>query len=149
LASGDAKAFDEKHSSFASSCVLLPDGKTVISGGYDGMLLWHDVESGKCVKRVKAHEFWNWQLALSPDGKKVATTTGQYIPGGWKYEPAAETEPSVKVFDTSSGEKLASFSHTPPVQCCTFSPDGKFLAAANMMGEVRVWDLESKNVEPL
>ena len=141
LADGKAEAFEGKHQSFASGCVLLPDGKTVISGGYDGVLLWHDVESGRCWRRVKAHQFWSWQIALSPDGKRLATTTGQYLPGGWKYEPAPETERSVKVFDTLTGDLVAEFSHTPPVLSCAFTPDGKHVAAANMMGEVRVWEL--------
>lgn len=138
---GKAEAFEARHSSYASGCVLLPDGKTVISAGYDGCLLWHDVESRKCTRTVKAHNFWSWRMALSPDGTRVATTTGQYLPGGWKYEPAPETEPSVKVFDTKSGEMVAAFAHVPPVTSCAFSPDGTHLAAANMMGEVRVWNL--------
>ena len=142
LASGKAEAFEEKHPSFASGCVLLPDGRTVISGGYDGKLLWHDLETRRCTRRVQAHQFWSWQLALSPDGRQVATTTGQYLPGGWMYEPAAEVEPSVKMFDTASGDLVASFAHTPPVLSCAFSRDGKFLGAANMMGEVRVWELQ-------
>ena len=142
LASGKTEAFADAHQSFASGCVLLPDERTVISGGYDGLLLWHDVESRRCWRRVQAHQFWNWQLALSPDGSRVATTTGQYLPGGWKYEPAAETERSVKVFDTLSGDLVATFSHTPPVLSCAFSPDGQHLAAANMMGEVRVWEVQ-------
>jgi len=143
IASGKADPFAGRHQSFASGCVLLPDGRTVISGGYDGMLLWHDVETRRCWRRVEAHKFWNWQLALSPDGSRIATTTGQYFPGGWKYEPAAEREPSVKVFDTVNGDLVAAFGHTPPVLSCGFSPDGQHLAAANMMGEVRVWNLQS------
>jgi hypothetical protein len=47
LDTGEADTFDEKHSSFASACVLLPDGKTLISGGYDGVLLWHEVQTGR------------------------------------------------------------------------------------------------------
>src|SRR5437868_3094637 len=69
-ASGMAEPFDARHQSFASGCVLLPDGCTVISGGYDGTLLWHDVETLRCLRRVQAHQFWNWQLALSPDGRR-------------------------------------------------------------------------------
>jgi WD40 repeat protein len=148
--SGKSEAFEEKHQSFASGCVLLPDGRTVISGGYDGKLLWHDVETRRCSRRGQAHKFWNWQLALSPDGSRIATTTGQYLPGGWKYEPAGEIEASVKVFDTLSGELVAKFTHTPPVLSCAFSGDSKHLAAANMMGDVRIWNIaaghESKPV---
>jgi WD40 repeat protein len=141
LATGKSQKFESAHPSYASACVLLPDGKTVISGGYDGMLMWHDVETRRCWRRVQAHQFWNWQLALSPDGTRLATTTGQYLPGGWKYEPAAEAEPSVKIFDTKTGDLVAAFPNTPPVLSCAFTPDGRHVAAANMMGEVRIWEL--------
>ena len=140
---GATEAFEAKHQSFASGCVLLPDGRTIISAGYDGWLMWHDVETRKCWRRVKAHQFWSWQLALSPDGKRLATVTGQYLSGGWKYEPSAESEPSVKIYDTLSGELVAAFGHTPPVMSCAFSPDSQHVAAGNMMGEVRVWNLQS------
>lgn len=148
LASGRAKAFEARHRSFASGCVLLPGARTLISGGYDGALIWHDVATRRPIQRVLVHRFWSWQLALSPDGRRLASVTGQYLPGGWKYEPAAETEPCVKVFDTKSGDTIAQFSHTPPVLSCAFSPDGARLAAANMMGEVRVWDLETGSQNP-
>jgi hypothetical protein len=140
---GKSEAFEDAHGSFASGCVLLPGGKTVISAGYDGVLMWHDVETRRCWRRVQAHRFWNWQVALSPDGKRLVCVTGQYLPGGWKYEPAAEVEPSVKVYDTLTGDLIAAFNHGPPVLSCTFSPDGNLIAAANMLGEIRIWDLRS------
>ncbi|MCF7789987.1 MAG: hypothetical protein K9N47_27960 [Prosthecobacter sp.] len=149
MASGKTEVFEKMHTSYASGCVLLPDGKTLISAGYDGVLLWHDVATRKCTREVKAHQFWSWQLALSPDGKRVASVTGQYIAGGWKYEPAAESEPSVRVYDTATGELVASYSHTPPVLSCAFSPDSRHLAAGNMMGEVRVWDVLAKDGKPV
>ncbi len=146
--SGKFEPFAERHSSFASGCVLLPDGQTLITAGYDGQLLWHETATRKCTRKVQAHKFWNWQIALSPDGTKLATVTGQYLPGGWKYEPATETEPCVKVFDARSGDPVRKWSHTPPVLSCAFSPDGNHVAAANMMGEVRVWDLNSADEKP-
>jgi WD40 repeat protein len=142
-ARGDAAPFAEKHGSFASGCVLLPGGKTLVSAGYDGQLRWHDTATKRCVRKVKAHSFWSWQLALSPDGQRLATVTGQYLAGGEKYEPAAWPEPTVKVFDAESGELVRALEHGPPVLSVTFAPDNRHVAAANMMGEIGVWDLDS------
>lgn len=148
LSTGASKPFEQKHSSFASSCVLTPDGRTLISGGYDGQLIWHDVESRRPIRSVKAHQFWSWQLALTPDGSRLASVTGQYLPGGWKYEPAESNEPSVKIFDASTGDLIAAHSHLPPVLSCAFSPDGRHLAAANMTGDIAVWEI-GQNERPI
>jgi hypothetical protein len=135
------KVFAEGHNSYASGCVVLPDGQTIISAGYDGQLLWHDTVSKTCVRRVQAHDFWSWQMALSTDGTRVASVSGQYLVGGEKYEPAPAKEPTVKIYNTLTGDLTHSFEHLPPVLSTAFSPDGQHLAAANMMGEVRVWEL--------
>jgi WD40 repeat protein len=131
------------HESYASGVALLEPANTLISAGYDGTLVWYDLAGGKKIRAVKAHDFWCWQLAGSPDGKYVASATGQYLCGGPKYEPAPEREPSVKVFDTATGALVHAFPHLPPVQCVTLSADSRLVAAGNMMGEVRIWDLQS------
>ena len=132
-----------KHQSYASSVHQIPNEDHVISGGYDGALLWHDLKEKKTIRRVAAHQFWSWQTAVSPDGRWVASATGRYECGGYKYEPAAEKEPSVKIFTSDGGECVHSFPHVPPVQAVAFSPDSRFVAAGNLMGEVRIWEVSS------
>jgi WD40 repeat protein len=92
---------------------------------------------------VKAHDFWSWDMAVSADGAVVASVTGRYEAGGYKYEPAPETEPSVKVFDAKTGELRHQFPHVPPVQAVAITPDGRHVATGNLMGEIRVWDIAS------
>lgn len=132
-----------KHDSYASSVHLIPGTSLLVSGGYDGTLRWHDLAQHKTIRTIAAHRFWSWQIAVSNDGRHVASGTGQYQCGGYKYEPAPETEPSVKLFHAQTGELLHGLSHVPPVQAVAFSPDGQFVAAGNLMGEVRIWEVST------
>ncbi len=132
-----------RHESYASGIAWLPGSNQLLSSGYDGALQWYSLEDQKIIRRIQAHKFWSWQLALSRDERWAASVTGQYLAGGYKYEPAGEREPSVRVYDARTGEIRWSFSHVPPVLSAAFSPNHRFLAAANMMGQIRVWDLET------
>ncbi|MCA9149661.1 MAG: hypothetical protein KDA92_10195 [Planctomycetales bacterium] len=131
-----------EHESYASGVHLDPHRDVLISAGYDGQLVWFDLSRRTIFRRVLAHRFWSWQSARSPDGRLLATVTGQYMVGGEKYEPAAETEPSVKVCDVATGEMLHAFSHVPSVQSVCFSPDSQHVAAGNLLGQIRIWNVK-------
>lgn len=136
-----------RHENYASGVNWSASQNTLVSASYDGDLKWIDLKEKKAIRSIQAHRFWSWQSRISPDGTCIASTTGQYLCGGYKYEPAPETEPSVKVFEIASGKLLYSLSHTPPVQSVAFSHDGKLLAAGNLMGEVILWDLSQGGKE--
>lgn len=142
VTSGESKLLG-RHDSYASGVCLVPEHSMLISSGYDGVLQWHDLTTGKPIRKVTAHRFWSWQSALSPDGRLIASVTGQYLAGSMKYDPAPETEPSVKVFDVQTGGCVHAFSHVPSVQAVAFSPDNKYVAAGNLVGEIRVWELST------
>ncbi len=101
------------HDSYVSSASFLSKQGQLISAGYDGVLQWFDAQSEQVLRKVKLHEFWSWDMAVSPDEKYVASVTGQYLAGGYKYEPAPEREPSVKLLAADSGEVLQSLPHVP------------------------------------
>jgi len=130
------------HSSYVSSVQRLDDN-TAISAGYDGNLHWIDVRSGERQRQADVHNFWSWDMAISSDRRLVASVTGQYLAGGYRYEPAAETEPGVRVLSAATGDVVHSLPHVPSVQAVAFSPDSQFVAAGNLMGEVRVWNTTS------
>lgn len=135
-----------RHSSYASSVAWLPqnDGK-VVSSGYDGNIHWADFKTAELTHQSKAHEFWSWQMKSSSNKKLIASATGQYLSGGYKYEPAPEREPSVRIYDTQTRELIHSLSHLPPVLSLAFSPDNRLIAAGNLMGDIKLWETESGN----
>lgn len=128
------------HESYVSSVEWISD-QIIISAGFDGQLIWYDVTDKREIRKQKAHDFWSWDLAISSDRKRIASVTGQYLAGGYRYEPAGEKEPSLRIFDAESGNALHALPHVPSVQAVAISPDGKRVAAGNLMGEVRVFDL--------
>ena len=128
------------HDSYVSSACWDTANDRLVSAGYDGSICWFDTAERKETRRLKTHDFWSWDMAMSPDGKWIASVTGQYLAGGYKYEPKPESEPSVKVISRETGEAMHSLSHVPSVQAVAFSNDSRLVAAGNLMGEVRVWD---------
>ena len=52
------------HDSYAASLERLPGSQTLISAGYDGRILWHDLAKREVVRDVKAHDFWSWQMKV-------------------------------------------------------------------------------------
>ncbi len=136
-----------EHGSYVSSVASLPAQNTIVSAGYDGFLKWYDLSTFELKKETKVHDFWSWDMAASPDQSMVATVTGQYLAGGYKYEPLPEREPSVKVLSAKTGELIHSLPHVPSVQAVALSPDNQFVAAGNLMGEIRVWDSQTGELE--
>ena len=128
------------HESYATSAHWLAND-TILSAGYDGHVRWFDQQSKALQRNTKLHDFWSWQSAVSPDGKLFASVTGQYLAGGYRYEPAPEREPSICVGSVETGELIHRLAHVPSVQSVAFSPDGNYVAAGNLMGEVRIYDI--------
>ncbi|MEZ6097364.1 MAG: hypothetical protein R3E01_00185 [Pirellulaceae bacterium] len=129
-----------EHESYVSSIAWL-DENHIVSAGYDGTLRWYDVSYRTPLRSVRVHDFWSWDMSVSPDRTLLASVTGQYLAGGYKYEPQPEREPSLQIVSNATGQIVQSFSHLPPVQAVAWSDDGRYVAAGNMMGDVRVYNL--------
>ncbi len=121
-----------KHESYVTGVVLA--GKTVISGGYDGKLTWWDVERKQAIRTIEAHGKWVRNLAISPNGKFVASVADDMICKVW--EPA-----SGKVLHELRGHKEKTPNHFPSMLfACAFSTDSKYLATGDKVGHIVVWE---------
>jgi WD40 repeat protein len=119
------------------TCVRLA-GNTVISGGYDNTLRWWDLENNRSIRTSDdAHARQIRQLALSPDGTKLASVADDM---------------KCKLWNVATGERIRELSgheeRTPTgfgsmLYCCAFSNDGTKLATGDRVGHVVIWEVSS------
>ena len=162
-----------------NALVFSPDGQTLFvaagDAGLTGIAYQFRVSDGKLVRALEGHTDALYAIAISPDGKTVATggydqkiklwsvTTGaelkllkghngcvyglDFRPDG-KVLASASADRTVKLWDVASGGRLDTFSQ--PIkeqQAVAFSPDGKTLAAAGTDNRIRLWSISEKALE--
>lgn len=146
MQSGESRRVAER-SSYVSGVAWLQNSQQFVSAGYDGKLHWFDRVTESISREQQVHQFWSWDMALSPDQRMIASVTGQYLAGGYRYEPQPEREPSVVLLDAQTGTRLFELPHVPSVQAVCFSSDSHYVAAGNLMGEVRIWDCHTGELQ--
>lgn len=153
--SSDAKVYDldlsaskpepkplGEHQSWVTGLALA--GKTAVSGGYDGRLIWWDIDARKPIRSVEAHTKWIRKVAVSPDGKVIASVADDMVCRLWD---AADG----KLIRELRGHQEQTPTHYPSMLfVCTFSADGRFVATADKVGHLVVWETANgKQVQTL
>jgi WD40 repeat protein/serine/threonine protein kinase len=120
-----------------------PDGKLMATGSEDGTAKTWDPIRGKEQLTLRAHPsgVWNlnwsrkghpsgvWSVSWSPDGKRLATGSGDGTAKQWDI--------------SNGGERLTLKGHTAEVSSVSWSPDGKWLATGSQDGTAKLWDASS------
>lgn len=123
------------HESYVTGVALA--GLTLVSGGYDGKLVWCDVTTGELVRTVEAHAKWIRRVAASPDGKLVASAADDMVCRVWDAETGKLVR-ELRGHRERTPQNFGSMLHA-----LTFSPDGKLLATGDKVAHVVVWDVET------
>jgi RNA polymerase sigma factor (sigma-70 family) len=117
---------------------LSADGKWLAASSKDRRMRLWDVSTGKVFHTFEGHAVPPHCLALSPDGKLLASGSGDRS-GGEDIELDG-----LRLWDTSTGKELAKLGrYAEGVMGLCFSPDGKRLYSGCEMS-VRVWDVKTK-----
>lgn len=116
-----------------------PDARRLVSASWNRTVTVWDLNAKKPLWSSPEQSLPLENVAYSPDGKIVATVSGDYK----EYQKTGE----VKLWDAESGRELAVLAgHTGKIRALGFSPDGKLLATGGYDRTIRIWDVASNGL---
>lgn len=112
------------------AAAISPDGRWAAASTGNALQLW-DLVSGQVIRRLAGHTRPVQCVAFFPGGGLVLT---------------GSADGSLKVWDMDDGRLRASLDLNGPVTTCGVSPDGRFVAAGDMDGQVYLLRFAGKQV---
>jgi WD40 repeat protein len=123
--SGDIVTTYTRHTDGVIALANSPDGKYIVSGGYDDTVQVWEVVTGRTIVTYRGHGGTIGALAWSPDGRYIAS---------------ASYDKTVQVWEAATGRAVFSYlGHRGAVYAVAWSPDGQHIASGGKDKTVRVW----------
>ncbi|MEO1184722.1 MAG: hypothetical protein AAFX46_08450, partial [Cyanobacteria bacterium J06636_27] len=101
----------------------------IASAGCDKVIKIWDVNTGKCLHSLQAHNNRIRKVVFSPDGKILASCSD---------------DKTIKIWNSNTGENISIFSgHNKAVWAIAISPDNKMLASGGEDETIKLWHLQT------
>ena len=118
-----------EHSESVRNLMFSPDGKSIVTIGYDDTIRFWDTQTGTHQRVLRGHTASVNSIRFSPDGTLLASSS---------------SDDTIRLWDVESGMMIRTLiGHTGAVYGVTFSPDGATLASGSFDFTIRLWDVES------
>jgi WD40 repeat protein len=141
-----------RHGGVVTHAIFLPDGKSLISAGYDKTIRVWEFPSGKELRRFgpkTGGEVSPPQVGLQPIGWGAGPGQMAFaVSKDGKTAAGCFGESQILRWEVSTGKELPVLKSPKFVQHATalaFSPDGSQLASMERDNTIRIWDLKTNN----
>jgi WD40 repeat protein len=123
-----------EHQGGATAAAFSPDGRSLFTAGYDGVIRSWDVATGQPVTTMKGSAATVWTLDISPDGRKLVTGGEDSVARVWSL-------------DAPNRPPLVLRGHQRNIWEARFSPVAPQVATGSFDYTARVWDLATGKAE--
>lgn len=124
-----------RHQTYVTGVTLAAGGKVLVSGGYDGRLMWWDTEKKTQIRTVEAHKKWIRGVFASPDQRLVASVADDMVCRLWDAGNGS------LVKELRGHKEMTPTHFASMLYACAWSPDGKYLATADKVAKIIVWEV--------